>query len=85
MKKYKLVRNKCNRLIRRDSEEANAKKICSSSDPSTVWKGVRDLMNPRSNETVRLKVDGVKGDDEARVAEHFNKFFMNKVNTLHDN
>ena len=83
--KYKALRNATNRLIRRDTKESSAKKITESNDPAMVWKQVSDVINPRSSEPMKIIIDDQEIEDEEKIANAFNEFFVNKVQKLSDN
>jgi len=70
-------------MVRRESKEANAKRI-TTGNPSEIWRGIRDLMNPRRTGSVKLIVDGTEEKDEKKVANIFNTFFIRKVQKLRE-
>ena len=83
MTKYKSLRNSCNRLVRRDSRDATAKKIMQSPNPTTIWGQVREIINPKStSNTIRLRVDQMDIIEEKDIANHFNDFFVKKVQSI---
>jgi len=82
MKKYKALRNECNRLIRQEATTATAERIVKSGNPSSVWQEVRNILNPKSSKKISLKIDGVETSEDERVADLFNKYFIAKIEKL---
>ena len=84
MSKYRALRNECSRRVRRDVQEATAKRLTDGKDPSAVWKEVDRITNPRTNETIRLKVGDQEIGDPKKVADLFNEYFINKVKKIRE-
>ena len=78
--KYKILRNICNPLTRRECKEAAAKRILDSNDPAVIWRHVSDVLNPR-----RPGCEKIEGNSEEDIANKFNELFVDKVQKLKQN
>jgi hypothetical protein len=81
---YKKVRNRCLLLQRSDSQKSCLAKFNSLSHPNDAWKAAKALIKPKTFEKLQLRVDDKVVQEEAEVANIFNKFFLDKVRGLRD-
>ena len=80
---YRAQRNLCNRLVKKDRERILTERLENSLDKAEVWKIVNEIRKPRkAGETLTIKVDNNPIDDEEKVANHFNNFFIEKIKGL---
>ena len=84
MLKYRALRNECNRCVRRDAQEATAKRVTEANDPAAIWREVNQITDPKTNDTIYLKVNGEDVKEPKKVADLFNDFFINKVKGIRD-
>lgn len=79
--KYKKLRNKCNSLTRKETLEANGKRL--DNDPTEVWNLIDELGGEEKDETIRLKT-GDRYVSEDLVPSLFLDFFIEKVHKLRE-
>ena len=56
--KHKKLRNKATNLIRRDTVNANGKRIEEAKDENEIWRIVNDITKPKSSESIKLNSNG---------------------------
>ena len=80
--KYKKLRNKTTKQIRKDTIMANGKRIDEANNEGEMWKVIKEINSPRNENAWKLVENGETITDEKEVAEKFNHFFINKIETL---
>ena len=80
--KYKKLRNRTTKQIRKDTITTNGKRIDDANDEGEVWKVINEINTPRNENNWRLVENGETVTDEKEVAEKFNHFFIDKIETL---
>ena len=80
--KYKKLRNRAINQIRKDTMNMNADRIAKAKNEGETWRVVNDIIKPKNSTPITIRT--VAGDvtDEAKVAESFNKFFVEKISNL---
>ena len=56
MNKYKMLRNKINSRIRKESVDYNNSRIDAAKDENELWKVVNDVINPNKEPIQSLKI-----------------------------
>ena len=82
LKKCKTLRNMVTQQIRLEVKQMNGKRIDEACNESEYWKIVNDITNPRTEPIWNLNLNGVTNQDDAKIAETFNEFFVNKIEKL---
>ena len=77
---YKKLRNECNKIVRRDKLEEAKKKI--QDDPNNLWKVFNKKAKGQRKDGIKLKEDGKIIEDETEIADIFNNFFKEKIDTI---
>jgi hypothetical protein len=83
--KYKKLRNRVNSQLKKDNLNFNSDRIKKAKDENEVWKIVKDVTTPRTNQNITLIENGVEITKEEEVAELFNEFFVEKISKLKQN
>lgn len=83
--KYKSLRNRVNSLIKSDTIKYNNDRIEKAEDENEIWKIVNEVTNPKSESKWTLEENGEKVEDDLKIAEIFNEFFINKIKDIKDN
>ena len=83
--KYKKLRNRVNSQLKKDNLNFNSDRIKKAKDENEVWKIVKDVTSPRTNQNITLIENGVEITKEEEVAELFNEFFVEKISKLKQN
>lgn len=78
--KYKKLRNQCNALTRKETLEANGRRI--ENNPTEVWDLVDELCGKEKDSKIQLK-EGGKYVAEEEIPSLFLEFFVEKINRLH--
>ena len=86
IKQYKLQRNKVTAQIRKENVEYNNNRIEEATNEGELWKIANDVINPNKEKEWKIKKEnGEMLTEETEVAEAFNNFFINKVESLKKN
>ena len=80
--RYKKLRNKTMKQIRKDTIEANGKRIEEANNESEVWKVVKEINAPKNENYWALIEENETITDEKIIAEKFNHYFVNKIEDL---
>ena len=85
-REYRRIRNKCTSLIRRDVRNATSNMMEGKYGKKNIWKVVNTIISPKTNEKIKLKIDGqgVLTNDK-QIADEFNSFFVRKIENLRNN
>ena len=83
-KNYKILRNKVNNKKRYDETEFKKKKLEENIDcPDKTWRTAKNFMNWKgTGPPSQIEVDGQLVTKAKLIADHMNKFFISKVNTI---
>ena len=84
-KEYKKLRNSVTNRIREDNKKSNDERIEKANDENEIWKVINEVTNPKKEETWKLKEGEETIEDEEKIAEIFNKYFVDKIENLKDN
>jgi hypothetical protein len=79
---YRLLRNKCVTLQRRDTIKNNVTKFSGLTNTTDIWRAAKSIISPRTKTELKLKVGSDVIQDESTVAEVFNDYFVTKVEDL---
>ena len=71
-----------NRRIRSESRKFNNEQIEKANNENEMWNVVNDVLNPRKDSNWRLNINGVITEEEEKIANAFNDFFIEKVEKL---
>ena len=83
IRKYRALRNKVVRLLKRDKLDSNEKLLEKSAfDPKKVWNLANSTLGKGSCTALPNTLDGVSGDD--KLAAHVNEFYVDKIAKLRD-
>ena len=85
MKKYKILRNKTTASIRKDSLNHNQDRIDNAKNEKEIWNIVNDVTNPRKEVKWKLKTESGTETDQQKIADTFNSFFIEKIESLKKN
>ena len=77
--KYKKLRNKVTQNIRKDNYDHNNNIIEKATSEGELWKITNEVIKPKSDNTIRLVVNGITIEEESLVAETFNNYFIDKI------
>ena len=83
--KYKRLRNRTTNQIRKETIQNNGERIQKAGDENEVWKIVNEITNPREEKKWSLIENGETLEDEEKIAEVFNVFFVEKIASLKEN
>ena len=82
VKTYKEQRNLCNRLVKKERRQWYNKRI-REKGRTEIWNIANELTKPpRDEETIKVKIEGTLTEDEEKVANGINEFFIQKVKKL---
>ena len=85
LQKYKKLRNQVNNKIRKDTVDFNNKRVDEAKDENEIWNIAKDITNPKKETEWSLKMENGVITDKQQIADHFNKFFVEKIQKLKDN
>ena len=83
--RYKKLRNRITNAVRKDNINYNGDRIRRAKKDDEVWKVVNEIMKPKEDKTWILKEGEEIITDEKEIADIFNQFFINKIETLKKN
>ena len=83
--KYKHLRNRVISQLRRDTLQQNGDRIERAGNEGETWRIINDIIKPRSSASLTVRTPEGEISDEEEIAEVFNQFFVNKINTLKAN
>ena len=79
--RYRLLRNKAVRLLRRDKLDSNQELLLKSHlDPKRIWLLANSALGRGVGGSLPSSLDGVSGD--AELAAHVNRFYVDKISKL---
>ena len=82
MPKYRSLRNKAVRLLRRDKLDSNQTLLDRSRfDPRKVWALTNSAIGRGAGEALPQELDGISGGNTV-LAEHVNSYYINKISKL---
>ena len=70
---------------RKERKDFNNKRIADANDENEIWKITKEISNPRNETSWKLKTDNGTTDDHQKIADEFNKFFVDKIVNLKAN
>ncbi len=88
---YRELRNKANRLVRKDKMESNIKHLADrSNDPRTLWQVANSATGRAARSGLPLELRGGEGGEGVvrggtALAEHVNHFFLSKIAKIREN
>jgi hypothetical protein len=85
LQKYMKLRNQVNNKIRKDTVDFNNKRVDEAKDENEIWNIAKDITNPKKETEWSLKMENGVITDKQQIADHFNKFFVEKIQKLKDN
>ena len=78
VEEYKKLRNKCNKLIKKDRCESINTKI--TNDPKKgLWRQYNKIVNGRESKQMQLKENGMIIEDNTKISNIMNVFFKEKI------
>jgi len=80
--KYKKLRNKVTKTIRKDDIRAAAEKIANANGSNELWKIANEITKPRSDATLTLKEEEKEIEGELENGKVINNFFLDKLEAL---
>ena len=83
--RYKKIRNAVVNKVRQDTIEFNDERIEKAGDENEIWKVVNDIIKPRSETKWKLEENGEEIEDEEKIADIFNDYFIEKIEKLKGN
>jgi retron-type reverse transcriptase len=79
---YKKARNRCSTLQRSDTIKNNVTKFSGLTNPKDTWRAAKAIITPRNDCGLQLMVGDELIQEESRVANVMNDFFITKVEGL---
>jgi hypothetical protein len=79
---YKKARNRCSTLQRSDTIKDNVAKFSGLTNPKDTWRATKAIITPRNYCGLQLMVGDELIQEESRVANAMNDFFITKVEGL---
>ena len=83
--KYKHLRNRVLNQLRMDTMQQNGERISKAENEGETWRVVNEILKPRVPTVITITTPEGETSNEEKVAETFNKFFVEKINTLKSN
>ena len=71
--------------LRRDTLQQNGDRIERAGNEGETWRIINDIIKPRSSASLTVRTPEGEISDEEEIAEVFNQFFVDKINTLKAN
>ena len=72
-------------MVKNDTIKYNDERVERAKDENEIWKIVNDNTNPKCEKKWSLEEDGEIVEDEQKVADVFNEFFIKKIRDLKEN
>ena len=83
--KYKKLRNLVNAKIRKETIAHNNERVKNAKNENKIWKVVKEVTNPQKDNNWSLHLeDGSVSNDESKIANTFNDYFITKIKLLKD-
>ena len=83
LQQYKALRNQVTSKIRKENIDYNNNRIEEAKNEKELWTVANDVLNPRKESKWNITdKDGKSVKDDAKVAEAFNEYFVDKVEQL---
>ena len=79
--KYKKLRNKATNLIRRDTVNANGKRIEEATDENEIWRIVNDITKPKSSESTYITENRIR-HAKGTVHIHLSVIYRDRVRLI---
>ena len=70
--KYKMLRNKVNSALKKDSVNFNSDRIKQAKDENEIWNVVSDITKPNAEHTWNMKTENGNTSDKQEIAVSFN-------------
>ena len=80
--KYKQLRNRAINQIQNDSMKRNGDRIAKADNEGEMWRIVNEIVKPKSHDQIIINTPEGPISEETKVADLFNKFFLNKIESL---
>ena len=81
--KYKSLRNEISSLIRNAKNDYISTLLQENGGtPNAMWKTLKLISSTKKESLTKLEVDGEDVTDSQEIAQHFNDYFVNSVNTM---
>ena len=68
--------------MRSDTLKQNGDRIAKAENDGETWRVVNDIINPKTTNNITIRTENGEISAEKEVAEVFNKYFVDKINTL---
>ena len=83
--RYKKLRNRVTNEIRMDRIRQNGERIARARREDEVWKVLNEVTKPKEDKQWTLLEGGKEVENEEKIAEIFNDYFIRKIEDLKDN
>ena len=80
--KYRRLRNRAINQIRNDTMQRNGDRIANADNEGEMWRIVNKIVKPKSDNQIIINSPEGPITEEAKVADAFNKFFVDKIESL---
>ena len=78
---FNILRNRVTSQIRKENIDHNNNRVMEAKNEGEIWKIANEVTSPKQDNVWKIDNNGVKITDELKIAEIFNKHFVEKLAT----